>query len=75
MSQDALGEASRFDRRFVSRLEVGSANVTLGSLVRIAFALGCTLPAMFEGVEVDEGTVRSLEGRSRPRGSGSRTDP
>ncbi len=42
-SQAALAEASQLDRTYISALERGKQNPTLGALVRVAEALGCSL--------------------------------
>ena len=39
-SQQDLAEASGLDRTYVSALENGRQNLTIGALVRIAMALG-----------------------------------
>jgi transcriptional regulator with XRE-family HTH domain len=51
VSQEAFAYAAQIDRAFMSRIERGKSNVSLGTVERIASALGLPLDALFAEVE------------------------
>lgn len=48
MSQEALADAARIDRSYMSGVERGVRNVSVLNLAKIARALGASLAAFFE---------------------------
>lgn len=50
MTQDALAERAEIDRRYVQRIEAGTANPGVDVLARIRHALGCSWDALVKGI-------------------------
>lgn len=50
LSQAKLGIMADMSREYVSRIETGSTNVTVGRLYRVAEALGLPLESLFRGL-------------------------
>ena len=50
LSQSELGEVSGTHRTYVNQVENGRKNVTVGTMARIASALGTTLSALTQGI-------------------------
>ncbi|MGN6727865.1 MAG: helix-turn-helix domain-containing protein [Tepidisphaeraceae bacterium] len=51
ITQDALANACRLDRTYLSGIERGRRNPALRNVARIANALGVTLRDLFEGID------------------------
>ncbi|MFN2588542.1 MAG: helix-turn-helix domain-containing protein [Actinomycetota bacterium] len=51
LSQEALGDAARLDRRYVSGLERATRNPTLASMEKLAKALGVPLSKLVAEAE------------------------
>jgi len=47
MSQEELAFESRLHRTYVSNVEIGGRNPSLGSLVKLAEGLGCEIADLF----------------------------
>ncbi len=75
LSQEGLAVDAHVDRTYVSRLERGIENPTVGVLERLAKALNADIAEFFDQARVARGPIRPLpSGRhpvrspSRPRG-------
>lgn len=53
LSQEAFARRAGVDRTYYSSVEAGSRNVTIGTMARIAAALGVTMSDLLEGVSLD----------------------
>src|SRR5579859_7183077 len=66
ISQETLAELSDLHRTYISAVESGKRNLTLGSIQRLAAALGSTVASFFSAVETANATVAKDFG-PRPR--------
>lgn len=66
ISQENLAVDADLDRTYVSRLERGLENPTVGVLQKLAEALGAEIVEFFAVVRRGEGAVRPLKGGRRP---------
>ena len=66
LSQEALAVDANVDRSYVSRLERGLENPTVGVLERIAGALGSELVEFFRAPTEGEVAPKPLRGGRRP---------
>jgi transcriptional regulator with XRE-family HTH domain len=60
VSQEGLAADAAVDRTYVSRLERGIENPTVGVLERLASALNCKLAEFFDEVKAGRGPVAPL---------------
>lgn len=61
LTQEELGVMAGVHRTRISRVESGTLNVTLDTLVALADAFGLTLSELFEGVEVPDDILAQEE--------------
>lgn len=66
VSQEALAVDAGVDRTYVSRLERGLENPTVGVLERLSVALGCDLVELFDVRKAAAGPVNPLPGGRHP---------
>jgi transcriptional regulator with XRE-family HTH domain len=67
LSQEALAGDAGIDRTYVSRLERGLENPTIGLLERLADALGATIVEFFVVPAPGEPPPKPLRGGRRPK--------
>ena len=70
LSQEVLAVDASVDRTYVSRLERGLENPTVGVLERLSKALDADIAEFFDAARVARGPVKPL--RSGRRGQGAR---
>ena len=51
MTQEALAEVAELDRRHVAKIEAAEANVTIGTIVKLANAFGAEVRDLFAPVK------------------------
>jgi len=50
MTQDGLAERAEIDRRYVQRIEAGTANPGVDIIARLRSALGCSWDEIIKGI-------------------------
>ena len=58
VSQEAFAYSANIDRAFMSRIERGKSNVSLGTIEKVADALGIPLDVLFVEVERQRGLAK-----------------
>ena len=51
LTQEVLAEKAELHRTYIADIERGTRNVSLHNIEKLAFALGCSLEALFSDVE------------------------
>jgi transcriptional regulator with XRE-family HTH domain len=70
-SQEEFAEVCGVHRTYMGHIERGEKNLSFGSLVRVANALGISLSELFKGLEDDESRSPTKGRPDRPRNPGA----